>query len=48
MEFLTVKEAANLWNISERRIINLLLANRISGAFKTGRHWNIPRNASKP
>ncbi len=48
MEFLTVKEAANLWNISERRIINLLLANRIPGAFKTGRRWNIPRNASKP
>ncbi len=48
MEFLTVKEASVLWDISERRIINLLLANRIPGAFKTGRRWNIPRNTSKP
>ena len=48
MEFLTVKEASILWNISERRIINLLLANRIPGAFKTGRRWNIPKNTSKP
>lgn len=48
MEFLTVKEASILWNISERRIINLLLANRIPGAFKKGRRWNIPKDTRKP
>ncbi len=48
MDYLTVKEASILWNISERRIVNLLNNNRISGAFKTGRRWNIPKDASKP
>lgn len=48
MEYLTVKEASKLWDISERRIINLLNNNRIPGAFKTGRRWNIPKDASKP
>lgn len=48
MDYLTVKEASKLWNISERRIINLLNNNRIPGAFKTGRRWNIPKGTSKP
>lgn len=48
MDYLTVKEASILWNISERRIVNLLNNNRIPGAFKTGRRWNIPRDTSKP
>ncbi len=48
MDYLTVKEASELWNISERRIVNLLNNNRIPGAFKTGRRWNIPRDTSKP
>lgn len=48
MEFLTVKEASLLWGISERRIVNLLNNNRIPGAFKTGRRWNIPKDTSKP
>lgn len=48
MDYLTVKEASILWNISERRIINLLNSNRIPGAFKTGRRWNIPKDISKP
>ncbi|MDE5539068.1 MAG: SDR family oxidoreductase [Bacilli bacterium] len=48
MDFLTVKEASQQWNISERRIVNLLNNNRIPGAFKTGRRWNIPKDTSKP
>lgn len=48
MGYLTVKEASKLWAISERRIINLLNSNRIPGAFKTGRRWNIPKDTSKP
>ena len=48
MDFLTVKEISKLWDISERRVINLLNNNRIPGAFKTGRRWNIPKNTSKP
>lgn len=48
MDYLTVKEASKLWGISERRIVNLLNNNRIPGAFKTGRRWNIPKETSKP
>ena len=48
MEYLTVKQLANKWEISERRIINLIKANRIPGAFKNGMCWNIPSDASKP
>ena len=48
MDYLTVKEASILWGISERRITNLLNHNRIPGAFKKGRRWNIPNNTSKP
>ena len=48
MEYLTVKQASKLWGISERRIVNLLNNNRIPGAFKIGRRWNIPKNTSKP
>lgn len=48
MEYLTVKQASKLWGLSERRIVNLLNNNRIPGAFKTGRRWNIPKNTSKP
>lgn len=48
MEYLTVKQLANKWEISERRIINLLKSGRIPGAFKNGMCWNIPSDASKP
>lgn len=48
MDYLTVKDAAELWNISERRIINLLNNERIPGAYKIGRRWCIPKDASKP
>ena len=48
MEYLTVHEASELWNISERRIINLLNNKRIPGAYKIGRRWCIPKGTSKP
>lgn len=48
MDYYTVKEISKLWNISERRIINLLNNNRIPGACKKGRRWIIPKNAHKP
>ncbi len=48
MEYMTVKQAAKIWNISERRIINLIKDNRIPGSFKNGMYWNIPCNAHKP
>ena len=48
MEYLTVKQFAEKWEISERRIINLIKAGRIPGAYKNGMCWNIPSNTSKP
>ena len=48
MEFMTTKEAAQKWNISERRIRRLLQDGRIEGAVKVGNTWNIPINANKP
>ena len=48
MEYMTTKEAVNKWDISERRIRQLLKEGRIEGAFKIGNTWNIPVNANKP
>lgn len=48
MEFITTKEAVKKWNISERRIRQLLQDGRIEGAVKNGNSWNIPIDATKP
>ena len=48
MEFMTTKEAVEKWNISERRIRQLLQDGRIEDAVKVGNSWNIPIDADKP
>lgn len=48
MEFMTTKEAVEKWNISERRVRQLLQDGRIEGAVKIGNSWNIPADADKP
>lgn len=48
MKYMTTKEAVIKWNISERRIRQLLQDGRIEGAIKVGNTWNIPINANKP
>ena len=48
MEFMTTKEAVEKWNISERRIRQLLQDGRIEGAVKVGNSCNIPIDAEKP
>ena len=45
---MTTKEAVQKWNISERRIRQLLQDGRIEGALKVGNNWTIPINANKP
>ena len=47
-EYITTKEAARLWDISERRVAVLCKEGRISGARKQGRSWLIPVDAKKP
>ncbi len=48
MQYMTTKEAAEKWNISERRIRRLLQDGRIEGAVKLGNSWNIPIDVDKP
>ena len=45
---MTVKDAAKLWNLSERRISALCKSGKIEGAIKHGKAWLIPRDAKKP
>ena len=48
MEYMTTGDAVQKWNISERRIRQLLAEGRIEGAIKIGGNWNIPVDAEKP
>lgn len=43
-----VKDAARLWNISERRVSALCKNGRIKGAIKSGKSWLIPIDTEKP
>lgn len=43
-----VKEAARLWNITERRVSALCKEGKIKGAKKQGRSWLIPIDTEKP
>lgn len=47
-EMMTVKEAAELWEVSERRVTTYCKSGRIAGAYKEGRSWRIPLNANQP
>lgn len=46
--YLSARETAEKWNISEKRVRVLCRENRIAGAFQSGRNWLIPSNAVKP
>lgn len=46
--FMTVKQAAEKWGISDRRIRVLCAEGKIPGAYQEGRGWKIPIDVSKP
>lgn len=48
MKYVSVKEIAEKWNVSERSVRNYCAEGRIDGAFLTGKTWNIPEIAVKP
>ena len=48
MEYLSIKQIAEKWDISARRINVLCSEGRIEGAIKIGHYWVIPANAEKP
>ena len=47
-DYIQLKEAAEKWNISVRRVQTLCATNRIPGVFRMGRDWMIPGDAQKP
>lgn len=48
LSYMSAKEAAEKWNISQRRVSVLCSENRINGAMMVGNMWIIPSNAEKP
>ncbi len=48
MKFLTIKETALKWGVSERTVNALCSAGRVEGAGRFGNAWAIPENAEKP
>ncbi len=48
MEFISAREAADRWGISQRRVAVLCSENRIEGASMLGNMWIIPSDVKKP
>lgn len=48
MKYLSIRQTAEKWEISIRRIQVLCNEGRIPGAVKIGSYWAIPEDAEKP
>lgn len=48
MNYRSVQEMAELWQLSERQVQRLCSDGRVSGARRFGNNWMIPENAQKP
>lgn len=48
MEYMTTKQAAEKWKISDRRVRTLCTEGKIAGAMKVGKSYRIPSDAPKP
>ncbi len=48
LSYISAKEAAERWNISQRRVAILCSEERINGAMMVGNMWIIPSTAEKP
>lgn len=48
VEYISVEEAAKVWNLSERSVRNYCSQGRVPGALLEGKTWNIPSSAEKP
>lgn len=46
--YLTVKEVAEKWGVSDRRVRVLCAEGKIPDAYQEGRGWKIPADAEKP
>lgn len=48
LDYISVRDTAIKWGISERRIQKLCEEKRIDGVVRFGRSWVIPKDALKP
>lgn len=48
MDYMTTKQAAEKWQVSDRRVLQYCNNGRIEGAEKMGNTWLIPKTAEKP
>ena len=48
MEYISAKETADKWEISQRRVSTLCSEHRIDGATMVGNMWLVPTTAKKP
>ena len=48
LDWITPKQAADKWGITERRVEALYSNEQIEGAVRLSRVWLIPKNAPKP
>ena len=46
--YMTVKQAAEKWGISDRRVRILCAEGKVSGVIREGRRWMIPADTGKP
>ena len=48
MDYVTVKEAAERWGITRRRVQKLCEESRIDGVLRFGQSYMIPKDTVKP
>ena len=48
IDYFTIKEIADKWDLTTRRVQKMCSDGKIDGAVKFGRDWAIPKNAEKP
>ncbi|SDB13207.1 DNA-binding protein [Butyrivibrio sp. INlla16] len=48
MDYMTIKETAEKWGISVRRVQAICVSGRVDGVVKFGNEWAIPCDATKP
>ncbi len=48
MDYVSVADTAQAWNIAERTVRYYCNQGRVPGAILTGKTWNIPKDAQKP
>ena len=47
-DYATIREIAEKWNLTTRRVQKLCSDGKIPGAAKFGRDWAIPKDAERP